>query len=31
MNHTHLDIGRVFTPVQRAIDFFEKYDILING
>lgn len=27
MNHTKLNIGCVYTPVQRAASFFERYDI----
>ena len=27
MNHTKLNIGCVFTPVQHAVSFFERYDI----
>ena len=27
MNHTKLNIGCVFTPVQSAVSFFERYDI----
>lgn len=34
MNHRKLEIGCIFTPVQRAVSLFERYDIFdqwING